>query len=115
MLQAAPTACDAYSPTDLLGDTRVYSAGGTVVAIDIRSAAFGSARGVRVGTTLAGVKATYGSALKRVTMNDGGTKVKQWALTTGDRYIAYVVTGDAVTRIAIGYRGDGSITLPQPC
>ena len=58
VLQAAPTACDAYSPTDLLGDTRAYSAGGTVVAIDIRSAAFGSARGVRVGTTLADVKAT---------------------------------------------------------
>jgi len=117
VLQAVPSACDAYSPTALLGGVSVHSSGGTVTAIDIRSAAFPSGRGVRVGTPLANLQAIYGDALKPTVMTDGGTTVNQWALTSGSQYIAYVVEGTGtVNRIAIGYRGaDGSITLPPPC
>lgn len=116
VLRAKATACDAYAPTDLLGATRVYSTGGTVTSIDIRTAAFPSARGVRVGTTLAALKQLYGDQLKHLAMRDGGKRLKQWALVSGDRYIGYLVNDSgAVTRIAIGYLDDGAITLPPPC
>ena len=116
VLRAKATACDAYAPTDLLGATRVYSTGGTVTSIDIRTAAFPSARGVRVGTTLAALKQLYGDQLRHVAMRDGSKNVKHWALISGDRYIGYVVNGaGTVTRIAIGYLDDGEITLPPPC
>ena len=117
VLQELPSACDAYSPTDLLGEVRVYSAGGTVNAIDIRSPSFPSGRGVRVGTSLANLQAVYGDSLKPTVMTDAGGTINQWALTAGSQYIAYVVDGASkLERIAIGYRGaDGSITLPPPC
>ena len=117
VLQAVPSACDDHSPTDLLGATRVYSTGGKVTAIDIRTADFPSGRGIRVGATLDNLKTLYGDALKNTEMTDGAASVKQWALTSNNAYVAYVVDGaDTVTRIAIGYRGsDGSIVLPLPC
>jgi len=117
VLQAVPSACDAHSPTALLGGVSVHSTGGRGTAVDIRSAAFPSGRGVRVGTPLANLQAIYGETLKPTVMTDGGTAVNQWALTSGSQYIAYLVDGSGtVNRIAIGYRGtDGSITLPPPC
>ncbi len=116
VLRAKATACDAYAPTDLLGATRVYSTGGTVTSIDIRTAVFPSARGVRVGTTLAALKQLYGDQLKHLAMRDGSKSVKQWALVSGDRYIGYVLNeAGTVTRIAIGFLDDGEITLPPPC
>lgn len=116
VLREKATSCDAYAPTDLLGATRVYSTGGTVTAIDIRTDAFPSERGVRVGTSLATLKKLYGAQLKSTVMKDGSKSVKQWALTSGDLYLAYVVNdSDVVTRIAIGYQDDGTIRLPPPC
>lgn len=117
VMQAVPSACDAYSPTGQLGEVRVYSTGGTVNSIDIRSPSFPSGRGVRVGTPLANLQAIYGADLKPTVMTDAGGTINQWALTTDSQYIAYVVDGaNLVERIAIGYRGgDGSITLPPPC
>ena len=117
VLQEVPSACDAHSPTELLGATRVYSTGGEVTAIDIRTAAFPSGRGVRVGAPLESLKTMYGDALKSMAMTDGDTQVKQWALTSNSQFVAYIVGADgAVSRIVIGYRGpDGSITLPPPC
>lgn len=117
VLQAVPSACDAHSPTELLGGTQVYSTGDKVVAIDIRTDAFPSGRGIRVGTSLDSLKTLYGDALKSTVMTDAGTKIKQWALTSNTQYVAYVIDGGGhVSRIAIGYRGaGGSITLPPPC
>ena len=91
--------------------------GGRVSAIDIRNPAFPSSRGVRVGTPLANLQAIYGDALKQTVMTEGNMTVNQWALTSPNQYIAYIVDGTGtVTRIAIGYRGaDDSITLPPPC
>ena len=117
VLQQVPTACSSQSPTDLLGDARVYASGGRVSAIDIRSAAFPSGRGIRVGDNLADLKAAYGSTLKPTEMTDGGSRITQWAITSPNQYIAYLVDdSEIVNRIAIGYRGaDDSITLPPPC
>ena len=117
VLQDVPSACDAHSPTELLGATRVYSTGGEVTAIDIRTAAFPSGRGIRVGAPLETLKTMYGEALKSMAMTDGDTPIKQWALTSNSQFVAYIVDADgAVSRIVIGYRGsDGSITLPPPC
>lgn len=116
-LTSQPSACDAHSPSDLLGGAWVYSTGGKVSAIDIRSTAFPSSRGVRVGTTLDDLRQLYGDDLQPTVMHDGDATVEQWALVSGDRYIAYLVDGsNLVYRIAIGNRGtDGSITLPPPC
>lgn len=117
VLQQAPSACSSQSPTDLLGDVQVYASGGRVSAIDIRSPAFPSSRGVRIGTPLDNLKTIYGDALKQTVMTDGNMTVNQWALTNPNQYIAYLVDGSGVvSRIAIGYRGaDNSITLPPPC
>ncbi len=117
VLQEVPSACDAHSATDLLGATRVYSTGGKVTAIDIRTDAFPSGRGIRVGTPLENLKNLYGDALKSTSMTDGGNQIKQWALTSNTQFVAYVVDGAGnVSRIAIGYRGTGgTITLPPPC
>ncbi|MFT4293798.1 MAG: hypothetical protein QM582_00095, partial [Micropruina sp.] len=117
VLRQVPTACSAQSPTELLGDVRVYAANGRVSAIDIRNPAFASGRGVRIGTPLANLQAIYGDELKPTVMTDAGVSVNQWALTSRSQYLAYLVDGAGrVTRIAIGYRGkDGSITLPPPC
>lgn len=117
VLQEVPSACDAHSPTELLGATRVYSTGGEVTAIDIRTPAFPSGRGVRVGAPLESLKTMYGEALTSMAMTDGDTQIKQWALTSNSQFVAYIVDADgAVSRIVIGYRGsDGSITLPPPC
>ncbi|MBP8921228.1 MAG: hypothetical protein KBG85_16100 [Micropruina sp.] len=117
VLQPVPSACDAHSPTELLGAVRVYSSGDRVSAIDIRSGAFPSGRGVRVGTPLDNLQQIYGDELRPTVMTDAGMTINQWALTTPGQYIAYVVNGAGlVERIAIGYRGeDGSITLPPPC
>ncbi|MEZ5089602.1 MAG: hypothetical protein R2719_07660 [Micropruina sp.] len=117
VLLRAASACGPYSPSDLLGETRVYAGDGRVTAIDIRSAAFPSGRGVRVGTPLSELQAMYGADLVAMPMNDGGNVVDQWALLNARQYIAYLVDDNGtVARIAIGYRaGDGSITLPPPC
>ncbi len=117
VLQQVPSACSSQSPTDLLGDVRVYASGGRVSAIDIRSAAFPSGRGIRIGATLADLKSAYGSSLKSTGMTDGGARVTHWAITSPNQYIAYLVDdAGIVNRIAIGYRSaDDSITLPPPC
>lgn len=117
VLQPVPTACAAHSPTDLLGDVRIYATGDRVTAIDIRSAAFASGRGVRVGTPLANLHQIYGDDLVATVMTDGGTTINQWALTNASQYIAYVVNGAGlVERIVIGYKdADGAIILPPPC
>jgi hypothetical protein len=117
VLAALPSECGPHSSTDLLGPTKVIARGDQVVAIDIRSNAFPSSRGYRLGTTLAELQAAYGDNLKPVTVTDGETTSDQWALVNPQQYIAYIVDpSGVVVRIVIGYRqADGNITLPAPC
>lgn len=98
----------------LAGGLRVNIVAGVVDSVVVLDPGVATAQGVHVNSKVPQLQVVYGPAPTLDALDPSGVPTKLYGTQDATTYLAYPVTGDAVSQIVVGQKHGGAIQLPTP-